>query len=122
LYNISYKDAKEIVTTAMIYSNPTFPTVYDTLAIIGVESHFNPYAISSTGAKGLMQILYKTASFDIEKNINDGVSLLQEYKDKLNSEDAVIQSYNLGIRAYMAGSRNQDYLNNFKETRKKLKQ
>lgn len=123
LYHIAFSDAKQIVSTALIYSRPTtFPTVYDTLAIIATESHFNQYAVSSTGAKGLMQVLYKATSFDIERNINDGVSLLQEYKDKVGSEDAAVQSYNVGIGAYIAGSRNQDYLTKFKAERKKLKQ
>ena len=89
IYNLSYKDSKEIVDQAVVYSNPVFPTVYDILAIIAIESRFNVYAKSETSsAKGLMQVLYKNTSFDISQNISDGVNLLLHYKEKLKSEDA----------------------------------
>jgi soluble lytic murein transglycosylase-like protein len=50
-------------------------------AVIEVESSWNPYAISSKGAEGLMQLMPATAvrfgvydRFDIEENIRGGVA------------------------------------------------
>ena len=52
-------------------------------AIIQVESGWNPYAVSSKGAAGLMQLMPLTAlrfgvedRFDIEENIRGGVAYL----------------------------------------------
>src|SRR5487761_193866 len=52
-------------------------------AIIQVESGWNPYAVSSKGAAGLMQLMPATAirfgvhdRFDIEENIRGGVAYL----------------------------------------------
>jgi soluble lytic murein transglycosylase-like protein len=52
-------------------------------AIIQVESAWNPYAVSSKGAAGLMQLMPLTAlrfgvqdRFDIEENIRGGVAYL----------------------------------------------
>ncbi|MGH9732981.1 MAG: lytic transglycosylase domain-containing protein [Candidatus Acidiferrales bacterium] len=52
-------------------------------AIIQVESDWNPYAVSSKGAAGLMQLMPATAirfgvedRFDIEQNIRGGVAYL----------------------------------------------
>ncbi len=52
-------------------------------AIIQVESAWNPYAVSSKGAAGLMQLMPATAirfgvrdRFDIEENIRGGVAYL----------------------------------------------
>jgi len=75
-------------------------------AIIMAESSYNPKAISRRGAKGLMQLMPKTAevlgvedSFNPEQNINAGVrhfkSLLDRYKGDVR----------LALAAYNAGSR-----------------
>lgn len=52
-------------------------------AVIQVESGWNPYAVSSKGAAGLMQLMPATAirfgvrdRFDIEENIRGGVAYL----------------------------------------------
>jgi soluble lytic murein transglycosylase-like protein len=52
-------------------------------AIIQVESGWNPYAVSSKGAAGLMQLMPATAirfgvedRFDIEENVRGGVAYL----------------------------------------------
>lgn len=61
------------------------------LSVIQVESAFNPQAVSSAGAYGLMQVLYavwkdelkidKSRIFDIEYNIDLGLQILQQYHD-----------------------------------------
>lgn len=122
-YGVPEREAIKIVNTALIQANPVFPTVYDILAIIAIESKFNITAQSSTSsAKGLMQVLYKKTSFDIEQNISDGVNLLINYKQTLGSTTAVVQAYNLGIGGYLNGGRNQDYLNRFQQEKQRLMQ
>jgi hypothetical protein len=75
-------------------------------AIIMVESGYNPKAISKRGAKGLMQLMPKTAkllgvrdSFNPEQNINAGV---RHFKDLLNQFKGDVK---LALAAYNAGSR-----------------
>lgn len=54
------------------------------VAVIQVESDWNPFAVSAKGAAGLMQLMPETASrfgvldrFDIEENIRGGVAYLR---------------------------------------------
>ncbi|MCX6555310.1 MAG: lytic transglycosylase domain-containing protein, partial [Candidatus Aminicenantes bacterium] len=61
------------------------------LAVMQVESGFNPLALSAVGAYGLMQIRYavwknelkidKSRIFDIEYNIGLGLKILKQYCD-----------------------------------------
>jgi soluble lytic murein transglycosylase-like protein len=76
------------------------------LAVISVESRFNPIAESVMGAKGLMQIIPKyhraklerhggeQAVLDPESNILIGAQILQEYVYRTGSLEAGLQFYN----------------------------
>ena len=76
------------------------------LAVISVESAFNPVAESMMGAKGLMQIIPKYhleklrahggehAVFDPESNILVGAQILQEYVYRTGTLEAGLQFYN----------------------------
>jgi soluble lytic murein transglycosylase-like protein len=76
------------------------------LAVISVESRFNPIAESGMGAKGLMQIIPKyhraklselggdDAVLDPESNIQVGTRILQEYVYRTGSLEAGLQFYN----------------------------
>jgi soluble lytic murein transglycosylase-like protein len=65
---------------------------YLIMALIQVESNFEPYAVSSVGAYGLMQINYSvwkdelnidfSRIFDKEYNIDLGLKVLKHYYDK----------------------------------------
>lgn len=75
-------------------------------AIIMAESNYDPKAVSKRGAKGLMQLMPKTAealgvgdSFDPEHNINAGV---RHFKNLLDQFDGDVK---LALAAYNAGSR-----------------
>jgi soluble lytic murein transglycosylase-like protein len=75
-------------------------------AIIMAESNYNPKAVSKRGAKGLMQLMPKTAealgvgdSFDPEHNINAGV---RYFRKLLNQFEGDVR---LALAAYNAGSR-----------------
>ncbi|SEO60140.1 lytic transglycosylase domain-containing protein [Aquisalimonas asiatica] len=63
------------------------------LAVIEVESNFNRYAISSVGARGMMQIMPFWLDeigqdddnlFDIQTNLRFGTTILRHYLDKEN--------------------------------------
>jgi soluble lytic murein transglycosylase-like protein len=76
------------------------------LAMISIESSFNPAAESSMGAKGLMQIIPRfhlaklelhggaQAVLDPESNIAVGARILQEYVYRTGSLEAGLQQYN----------------------------
>jgi soluble lytic murein transglycosylase-like protein len=76
------------------------------LAVISIESRFNPIAESVMGAKGLMQIIPRyhlarlkehggeEAVFDPESNILVGTKILQEYVYRTGTLEAGLQSYN----------------------------
>ena len=74
-------------------------------AIIMVESRYNPNAVSRQGAKGLMQLMPKTARalgvedvFDPEHNVNGGVKYLKQLLNEFN------HNLKLALAAYNAGS------------------
>ncbi len=76
-------------------------------AIIMAESGHNPKALSKKGARGLMQLMPRTAkrlgvvdSFNPEHNINGGV---RYFKQLLKQFDGSVE---LALAAYNAGSRN----------------
>lgn len=81
------------------------------LAIIQVESSFNPTAVSNAGAYGLMQINYKVWKdslnieferiFDKEYNIELGLKVLKYYYDKADGNlFQALSRYNTGFTSY----------------------
>lgn len=88
-----------------------WPTPLDVAAIIEIESQYNPHAVSSTGARGLMQIsavwshsLPQRAYTSIGCNIRYGVHMLDHYyKMYHNNAMAAVLIYNSGRYAYNSG-------------------
>ena len=80
------------------------------LAVIAIESRFNPIAESVMGAKGLMQIIprYHRAKLELhggegavldpESNILVGARILQEYVHRTGTLEAGLQYYNGAFR------------------------
>ncbi len=74
-------------------------------AIIKVESDFKQSAVSSKGAKGLMQLMEETARdygvysheiLDPEKNIKAGIKHLKKLLNKYNNIEEALAAYNAG--------------------------
>jgi hypothetical protein len=83
------------------------------LAVMAVESGFNPFAQSPVGAQGLMQVMTgvhqdkyqnfggKLAAFDPVTNLRVGVKVLQECIQRAGSLEA-------GLRYYVGAANNED--------------
>ncbi|PKK91813.1 MAG: hypothetical protein CVV64_03005 [Candidatus Wallbacteria bacterium HGW-Wallbacteria-1] len=101
--DVKYRD---IINEASVETGVPGPLI---TAIIHCESHFNPFARSNFGAKGLMQLMDKTArylgvrdSYDPIQNIRGGTryfaSLMKRFKNNIS----------LSLAAYNAGPTNVD--------------
>lgn len=96
------------------------------LAVIEVESRFDPYAVSHKGALGLMQILPSTGApiarrlgipwrgpqtlFDPHANVRIGVAYLRELIDRYANVRAALAAYNWGPGEIDARLRQGDVL------------
>jgi len=72
-------------------------------AIIQVESGFEPRAVSSAGAKGLMQIMPGTQKelgledpFDPEANLKAGIRYFRKMLDRFQCPEMALAAYNAG--------------------------
>ncbi len=87
---------QEIKTHSKAYNVPEKLIV----AIIYHESHFNAKAVSSSGAKGLMQLMDFNSKginpFDPNANIQTGTALIARLLKKYNSVELALAAYNAG--------------------------
>ncbi|MCK5733451.1 MAG: lytic transglycosylase domain-containing protein [Candidatus Latescibacteria bacterium] len=74
-----------------------------TRAIIWVESRGNPRSISPVGARGLMQLMPRTArvmgvtdSFDANQNIRGGVRYFKNQLNRFGKLEEALWAYNAG--------------------------
>jgi soluble lytic murein transglycosylase-like protein len=78
-------------------------------AVISVESHYNPKAVSKKGAAGLMQLMPQTAkrygvadAFDPVQNLNGGARYLRDLLRLFNNDTSLaLAAYNAGEHAVM---------------------
>lgn len=75
-------------------------------SVIRAESAYNPFAVSSKGAQGLMQLMPATArtlgvrdSFDAKQNIEAGVRYLKQLQDQYHDDRLALAAYNAGPKA-----------------------
>lgn len=91
-------------------------------AVISVESHYNPRAVSRKGATGLMQLMPATAKrygvsnpFDPTQNLHGGAKYLRDLLTLFNSDVSLaLAAYNAGENAVI---RNGNRIPPFRETR-----
>lgn len=126
-FKVKEELAQQVVAYAHEYERDVFPKAVDILAIISIESSFNPNAKSSLKydpAIGLTQIrpgiwnIKKDELKSIENQVKFGVNILSQYYEKLHKKDAAIMAYNVGITAYRNGETNQRYLWKYKQALK----
>ncbi|MEI6519097.1 MAG: lytic transglycosylase domain-containing protein [bacterium] len=78
-------------------------------AVVQVESGYNPDAVSSKGAEGLMQLMPNTANalgvsdpFDPEQNLMGGAKYLRQQLDRFNGDEKkALAAYNAGPGAVL---------------------
>lgn len=101
-----------VVKLAHKLSYTDFPRPVDIISIARVESGFKPDALNleiskinpnrkTKSSKGIMQV--QGGSFNVEKNMTQGVSILREYFLILKSKKAAVIAYNIGIGNYKRG-------------------
>lgn len=91
-------------------------------AVISVESRYNPKAVSSKGAVGLMQLMPETAkrygvsdSFDPAQNLHGGAKCLRALLTRFNNDVSLaLAAYNAGENAVI---RNGNRIPPYRETR-----
>lgn len=122
-YHVDAKLANHIVQLAFKYQDPVFPRAHDIISLIGVESSFDPNAISDLKedpAIGLMQVRpakWGLTASDLatpEQQIKHGVRVLSKYYHNLKgNKKAALQAYNVGLRNYKKGVKAPEYVQKF---------
>jgi len=109
-FYIAAEATEQVVRTAFEAARQVGLDPLLVLAVIAVESRFNPVAESVMGARGLMQIIPKyhreklaehggdLAVLDPESNIHVGTRILQEYVYRTGNLEAGLQFYNGAMR------------------------
>jgi soluble lytic murein transglycosylase-like protein len=115
--------ALNIVNLAKKHEKPGFPRADDILSVIGIESGFNPKAVSNLKkdpALGLTQVRAKmwgqnpkTFINDIDKQIEVSSDILADYNQQLKNPLNAVHAYNIGIGAFQKGEYNPDYVRRF---------
>lgn len=118
-YRINAELSFEIVELAHKHADEVFPQALDILALIAVESSFNPKAVSKLKrdpARGLMQVrpgiwgVDPKALNSVEKQIVVGVRILKKYYGRTGDAEGTFHAYNMGITNYRRGRTNPGYV------------
>lgn len=104
-YRIAVDDVQHLVAHAYRAAREFRLDPYLVLAVMSIESSFNPNARSSKGAQGLMQVLTRVhvdkfaayggpaAAFDPVANISVGSRILKEYLVREGTVEGALKSY-----------------------------
>ena len=122
-YRVSESLVQEVVDLAYKHESPVFPKAADILAIVGVESSFDPNAKSALKrdpAVGLMQVrpgVWNIKPGDlstVEQQIKHGAQILSHYYKKLGDKESAVHAYNIGITKFRRGGRNERYVSKYR--------
>lgn len=100
---------QRVVKAANAAAYKGYPSRNDILAVIAVESGFDPKAVKS-GSLGLMQVLSSAHRkalrginpYNIEHNVSVGASILRDYYESLrHNKRSSILAYNVGIGSFL---------------------
>lgn len=104
-HRVALAATEQIVSAAFAAASDHRLDPYLILAVISIESAFNPLAESVAGAKGLMQVMPKVhadrfsafggvdAALDPNANIQVGAQILREYLDRYLTVEAALAAY-----------------------------
>jgi soluble lytic murein transglycosylase-like protein len=97
-------------------------------AVIKTESDFDPFAISSKGAQGLMQLMPDTAKlmkvgnpFDPDENIRGGARYLRYLGDTFGDLELTLAAYNAGPQRVIENKMNVPAIEETRNFIKKVK-
>jgi Transglycosylase SLT domain len=105
LYRVSADELSHYVVGAYLAAKELKVDPLLVLAIMSIESSFDPEAQSHAGAQGLMQVLTRVhaekfapfggvkAAFDINANIHVGTRIIKEYLNREGSIEGALKSY-----------------------------
>jgi hypothetical protein len=124
-FNLTYPGKGTLIHSRGFHRNQAYWSMYDhhvdeaarlhqvssdlVKAVIAVESEFDQWAVSSKGARGLMQLMPGTArslgvadSFDARQNIFAGTQYLRQMLDQFGGDvDLALAAYNAGPNAVL---------------------
>ncbi|MDQ6989645.1 MAG: lytic transglycosylase domain-containing protein [Mariprofundaceae bacterium] len=102
-FGSSEHEAQEIARWVWVYGQRHQLQSSMILALMTIESRFDPYAVSSVGAQGLMQIMPfwkkelgsdKDNLYDVETNIRYGCAILKHYIKRYGTAHRALAAYN----------------------------
>lgn len=119
--HVSPELVAEVVEYTHKYAKSDFPKQEDLLAVIAVESSFNPNATSNLKhdpAIGLTQIRPKAWSHkykhselaSIENQIKYGAEILAHNYKRVGDKELALHAYNLGLTSVLRGKRSKTYV------------
>ena len=104
-YRVDVEELGEYIATAYAAAKALKVDPLLVLAIMSIESSFDPDAQSHAGAQGLMQVLTRVhadkfvpfggvkSAFDVRANILVGTQIIQEYIKREGSVESALKSY-----------------------------
>lgn len=127
-YHVSPELARDVAALAKKHEKESFPKAEDILSIVGIESSFNPKAVSklkTDPAVGLMQVRPgvwgvnpTTLKSNMDLQIKMGAEVLHKYYKLLGNKASAIHAYNVGLGNFRRGKHNINYVHKFSNERK----